>query len=519
MSDDAGAAGYRGHGQASCPRDNSGTKLRMGFVLDVEGWGARPAPLQGEAQERMLRIAGRVLAMCGLCLAFGKGDRTPGRAECEARGTGDGLNTMLPADTDPTVVLPVLIRALAAELTADNAANIADRIRMRMAIGIGLVEDGAVGFSGPLITEISRLVNSAALRGELRAEPAADLAVAVADAAHSMIIKSGYPGIPAAQFRRAQVTEKEFSGAAWIWVSTRQWTTPAYDGLAPGDPRWAGDYRLLARIGASGGTGPGSRVFAASAPDGGDAAVKVLDPALTADPGIRQRLEAGVLSGRLARGPYLAPALADGEGPCGAWIASTLVRGPSLRAVITETGPLPARSALWLAAGVAHALAALHGDGLTHGGLAASNVLLSADGPMVTDVGVSRAALRAPAPASESDDVFALGSVAFFAASGRQPFRTGPGIGLPDLVGDLDLDLDLDLDGCPEELLAFVPACLDKDPALRPAAYELALGLTAAAGQTPRSWLPPAVAVRLEECESVPGARAPRTRPGPRSRR
>lgn len=508
------ADGDRGQGQASRPGNNSGARLRMGFVLDVAGWGARPAPLQGEAQRRLLRIAERVLARCGLRLTGDKGGWSPDCAVCETSGTGDGLNAMLPADADLTVILPAAIRALAAELAADNAGCVSDRMRMRMAVSIGLVEHGAVGFSGPLITELSRLVNSRRLHDELNNEPRADLAVAVAETAYSIVIKSGYPGIPEAQFRKAHVTEKEFSGTAWIWASTRQWTVPPYGGLAPGDPQRAGEYRLAARIGADAGTETGSRVYLAGAPDGGWAAVKFFAPGLAADAGIRQRLEAGVLTGRLARGPYLAPALADGESAHGAWIASALVRGPSLRAVITETGPLPARSALWLAAGAAHALAALHGDDLTHGGLAPSNVLLSADGPMVTDAGVSRAALRASRPASEADDVLALGRVAFFAATGRQPFRDGPENGAPAAFGDLDLA------GCPEELLTFVPDCLGKNPARRPAAHELALRLTAEAGQLPRSWLPPAVAVRLEECETIPGsslgARVPDHRLRPR---
>jgi serine/threonine protein kinase len=490
-------------------------------VLDVAGWGARPAPLQGEVQRRLLRVAERVLASCGLRMTGDKDSRSPDYAICETSGTGDGLNVMLPADTDLTVILPVLVRTLAAELTADNVANVSDRMRMRMAVSIGLVSHGAVGFSGPLITELSRLVNSRKLHDELIAEPEADLTVALADAAHSMIIKSGYPGIPATQFRATEVTEKEFSGTAWIWISTRQWTMPAYSELESGDPQRAGEYRLVARVGtgavsgsgAGGGAaaGRGSRVYLAGAPDGGWVAVKLFDPALTADADTRQRLEAGVLSGRLARGPYLAPAFADGEGPRGAWVASALVRGPSLNAVITETGPLPARSALWLAAGTAHALAALHGDDLTHGGLAAANVLLSADGPVVTDVGVSRAALRASGPVSEADDIFALGSLAFFAATGRLPFRDNPESG-PGAVGDLDLA------GCPEELMTFVPDCLAEDPTRRPAAHELALGLTEEARQLPHSWLPPAVAVRLEECESLPasslGVRTPfRRRP------
>jgi hypothetical protein len=502
-----------GHERAARPRGNSGAKLRMGFVLDVAGWGARAAPSQREVQRRLLLIAERVIGKCGLRLTGDKDSGAPDSAVCETSGTGDGLNAMLPADTDLTVVLPVLIRALTAELTKDNAANASDRMRMRMAVSIGLVEHGAVGFSGPLITELSRLVNSRRLHDELNDEPEADLVVAVAGSAHSMIIKSGYPGIPATQFHKAQVMEKEFSGTAWIWISTRQWPEPAYSELAPGDPQWAGKYRLAARIGGDAEAGPGSRVYLASAPDGGWAAVKIFDPALI-DAGTRQRLEAGVLSGRLARGPYLARALEDGEGPKGTWIASTLVRGPSLHAAVTETGPLPALSVLWLAAGVAHMLGALHGDDLVHGGLTASNVLLSADGPVTTDVGVSRAALLAPAPAGKADDVFALGRLAFFAATGRQPFRDSPDNGPPTAFGDLDLA------GCPDELVTFVPDCLDKDPARRPAVHELALRLTAEAGQPPRAWIPPAVAVRIEECEALPasslGARAPFRRFRPR---
>ncbi|MGH3167174.1 MAG: hypothetical protein ACRDN0_14955 [Trebonia sp.] len=512
---------------AGYPRDSSGAKLRMGFVLDVAGWGARTAPNQREVQRRLLRIAECVLDRCGLRLTGDKGGWFPDSAVCETSGTGDGLNAMLPADTDPTTILPVLIRALAAELAADNATNANDRMRMRMAVSIGLVEHGAVGFSGPLITELSRLVNSRKLHDELNVEPEADLAVAVADGTHSMIIKSGYPGIPATQFRKAQVAEKEFSGIAWIWISTRQWTTPAYGELAPGDPQRVGDYRFAARMGAvagggvgagtsvaGGGGAPGSRVYLASGPDDSWAAVKILDPGLTAGGGTRQRLEAGVLSARLARGPYLARAIEDGEGPSGSWIASTLVRGPSLQASVTETGPLPALSALWLAAGVAHVLDTLHGDDLTHGGLTASNVLLSADGPVVTDVGVSRTALLTSVPASKADDVFALGRLAFFAATGRQPFRNSPENGTPAAFGDLDLA------GCPRELLTFVPECLVKDPARRPATHELALRLTIEAGQPPRSWLPPAVMVRLEECEALPasslGARTPFRRFRPR---
>ena len=87
---------------------------------------------------------------------------------------------MLPADIDPTVILPLLIRSLASALGADNAQS-ADRIRMRMSVSAGLIERDATGFSGQLIVDINRLVDSPALRAALAEPPRADLAVAISD--------------------------------------------------------------------------------------------------------------------------------------------------------------------------------------------------------------------------------------------------------------------------------------------------------------------------------------------------
>ena len=81
-----------------------------------------------------------------------------------------------------------------------------------------------------------------------------------ADQAHALIIQPGYPGIPGGQFSRVSVTEKEFSGFAWIWVSTRQWSEPAYLPPVAADPREVGGYRVAARLG----TGPAGPVYLAS---------------------------------------------------------------------------------------------------------------------------------------------------------------------------------------------------------------------------------------------------------------
>jgi serine/threonine protein kinase len=152
--------------------------------------------------------------------------------------------------------------------------------------------------------------------------------------------------------------------------------------------------------------------------------------------------------------------------------------------------------------GVAHALGALHEDGLAHGGLAPGNVLLGADGPMVTDTGVSRSALTAPWPGDQTSDVFSLGCVAFFAATGRAPVPGCPANPEPAQADDPDLA------DCPTVLLPFVAECVAKDPERRPVAAVLARRLTVAAGQPPRSLLPLPIVARLEDHQSLPGSGA-----------
>jgi hypothetical protein len=264
----------------------SGRSLRMGFVLDVAGYAARSVPERDEVQRVLLQLVVSALGACGLALDAGGVDH---------QWTGDGINAVLPAVIDPTAVLALLIRSLAAGLRTGNAAR-ADRVRLRMAIGIGLFERSAAGFGGPLVVEINRLVNSAALRSALAATPSADLTVAVSEQVHALVIAPGYPGIPRGQFTRMSVTEKEFSGPAWQWMSSRQWSGPAYQPLAVSDPREEGPYRIAARLGA----GPSSLVYLASG-EAGWAAVKVFDRQLTADPDVRRRLADGITAWRATR--------------------------------------------------------------------------------------------------------------------------------------------------------------------------------------------------------------------------
>jgi hypothetical protein len=478
--------------------------LRMGFVLDVAGYGARSVPQRNDVQKRLRKLVESTLAECGLKL---------GERDLDHQWTGDGINAVLPTDIDPTVVLTMLIRSLSASLSSDNAGQ-ADRVRLRMAVGFGLIERSEAGFGGPVIVDINRLVDSAPLRSALADEPAADLAVAIADQVHALIVQPGYPGIPEAQFSRVTVAVKEFSGPAWIWVSSRQWSETMFAPLGGSDPREVGRYRIAARLGGpgsgglgsgnpgSGNPGSGNSVYLASG-DGGSGgsgagepgwvALKVFDRRLAEDPDVRRRLAVGALAARVVSDPHVASVIdgETGEDQGQPWVASALVRGPSLAAAVTETGPLPS-AAGWIALGLAGALATLHDAGFSHHAVTPGNTLLGLAGPVLTDFGVSRTALVA-GPGTPADDVRTLGATAFFAATGRSP--------------DDQPANHRDLTGCPPRLAPIVLACLAPDPAARPGAAYLHAWLADEVGPRPRSWLPEPVAARVLEYQALRPAR------------
>ena len=83
-----------------------------------------------------------------------------------------------------------------------------------------------------------------------------------------------------------------------------------------------------------------------------------------------------------------------------------------------QHGPLPVRTLLALAAGLAESLSAIHAAGVVHGDLKPSNVLLAEDGPRVIDFGIAQAAEASAAASTDLSDRLARVHVP----------RTGPGL-------------------------------------------------------------------------------------------
>ncbi|MFE1202139.1 serine/threonine-protein kinase [Streptomyces sp. NPDC058762] len=280
--------------------------------------------------------------------------------------------------------------------------------------------------------------------------------------------------------------------------------------LQSDDPQELGSYRLLRRLGA-GGMG---RVYLARSPGGRTVAVKVVRPDLAADHDFRERFRHEVEIAKAVSGRFTAPVVdADPDAPL-PWLATSYVLGPDLTDVVGAHGALPERTVRALAAGLAAALQDIHAAGLMHRDLKPSNVLLAADGPRLIDFGIARAVdgsrmtqtgvvvgspgYMSPEQAVGKDvgvagDVFSLGSVLAFAATGRGAFGDGTtshaGLLYQVVHGEADLT------GVPPSLLGLVRACLMKDPTQRPAPGEI---VTALAGQgidaALHDWLPSAVA-------------------------
>jgi serine/threonine protein kinase len=277
------------------------------------------------------------------------------------------------------------------------------------------------------------------------------------------------------------------------------------DELQDGDPRQVGKYTLLGRLG-SGGMG---QVFLGRSVGGRQVAVKVIRSDLARDRNFRARFAREVEAASRVSGAFTAPVIDADPDAVMPWLVTSFVRGPSLADAVEQHGPLPLSSVLTLAAGLAEGLAAVHEAGVIHRDLKPSNVLLAADGPRLIDFGISQAAdfsqmtltgmvIGTPGfmspeqavgdPVGPASDIFGLGAVLAFAATGEGPYGTGS----PAVRQQRVLFSAPRLDNLPAALRPIVARSMTADPAARPTANQFLAELVAAhpsaADQT--DWLP-----------------------------
>ena len=296
--------------------------------------------------------------------------------------------------------------------------------------------------------------------------------------------------------------------------------------LQPGDPTEIGGYQLRAYLG---GGGMGT-VYLASTPGGRLVAVKSIRPELIADDEFQERFRLEVRAARRVRGLYTAELLDADPDDIPPWLVTAYIPGPSLAQAVEGQGPVPHELVPLLMAGVAEALLDIHAAGIVHRDLKASNVLLSPDGPRVIDFGIAKAldasrltmtgvTMGSPEcmtpeqvlglPVTPATDVFSLGSLGSYAASGRLPFDAPNSAAMMHrVVHEAPV-----LDGIPPWLRRLIERCWAKDPNERPSPAEVLEMCRALMPETPavfpRSWRPYAELVPVGDAGPAAGGRPP----------
>ncbi|MET9857735.1 serine/threonine-protein kinase [Streptomyces smyrnaeus] len=260
--------------------------------------------------------------------------------------------------------------------------------------------------------------------------------------------------------------------------------------LGTGDPLRLGPYRLVGVLGV-GGMG---KVYLGRDSGGRAAALKVLRPELAYDAGMAQRFVREAQAASAVRSKGVARVLAartEGGRP---WIATEFLAGPTLEEAVERHGRLAEAAVRALGAVLARTLYDIHAAGLVHRDLKPSNIVLASAGPRVIDFGIARPehgltlTTTGQVPVTPgygppeqvlgqrvgpAADVFALGAVLSFAATGERAF-TGEHVAAVqyEVVHGRPR-----LGGLPPGLLPLVASCLDKDAGRRPAPDRLGQAL------------------------------------------
>lgn len=254
------------------------------------------------------------------------------------------------------------------------------------------------------------------------------------------------------------------------------------DRLRPNDPENIGPYKLIARLGA-GGMGV---VFLGT--KGTDrAAIKVVRNSFLDDPSLKTRFVREIETLKKIDSPFVAKIVDSSMEEELSWHAVEFVNGPTLRELIDSNGPLT--EDLWweLAHQLGEGLAAVHRLGIVHRDIKPANIIMSDTGPKIIDFGISQdsdatsltmTGTVAGSPAwlspeqlegvaiTAGSDLYSLGSVLVFAATGQSPWGSETSMSIPAIHQKILTD-QINLEGLTASQRELIKNLHAKDPSER----------------------------------------------------
>lgn len=197
----------------------------------MESYSLRNNVLQHRAQVAFRRIMDDATTDVGL-----------DRVDWIIQQGGDGELAILPPGTSERTVAARLAPVVDRLVREHNQGLEPEAmVRLRLAVHQGLVHlDGANGFPSDAVIHVCRLVDSPQLKQALRTFPGAGVALIVSDSLYREVIEH-YRDLRPDQFAevRAEIPDKRFSAAAWIYVpgENAAEATPRPEKARPERPR------------------------------------------------------------------------------------------------------------------------------------------------------------------------------------------------------------------------------------------------------------------------------------------
>ncbi|MDQ2787597.1 MAG: protein kinase, partial [Chloroflexota bacterium] len=264
-----------------------------------------------------------------------------------------------------------------------------------------------------------------------------------------------------------------------------------------------------------------------------DVAVKILNPALAADPLFVERFRREAQAAAALNHPNIVTIYDTGATDDTYFIVMEYVPGPNLKEIIRAHGPLPEGEALAIGAQVAAALGVAHAHHLIHRDIKPHNILRGPEGSAkVTDFGIARAAGASQLTATQTvmgtahylspeqalhqpldgrSDLYSLGVVLYEALTGRVPFEGDSLVAVamrqvhdpPPPMRQINADIS-------PRAEAAVMRALAKDPAARyQSAAEMGAALAASGTSHPPLHAPTQVRPAVVETAAFPPVRSP----------